>query len=539
MCLNPRKILNPALNWHIGMPKYVVVNCNVCSECRAKKQQEWFLRSRAEYRKNRNGSNFFVTLTFRDDDLPFYEDIRDFEYVSRSEFVDTPDYKHIVYKPIKMRTIEQSEDGSIRYKNVVNFRFPCFDGKMLTSFMKKFRVYCHRKFPNYDVSGIKFLICPEYGKLTQRQHFHLYIAVPFFLPVKEFRDICSRAWTHGWIGASKNKGFLIKSLGALQYTSKYVNKDMYYFNNAMQKYLDKDSLDEAEYRYRYEKVKPFLPRVRVSKGFGSSLAKEILSRKDAIDFCCEQAPIEVLGKNGKHFRYAIPRYIMSKLTREVDKHMSALVDKPVYRFTEFGMKLRKELFLKRFLLDELKIRQFSDSQYILDTLQKCDKFENSLRIRISQRLPELLQTMNPRDFVFYRRFLRYLPIDKYGKHTAFWYNRRFEDIIDDYFNTISIPYEVALSQKYRCGPLSQNHPLYKYDEIGTSLREFYSPDIHTLSELGEFRLYEEACSLLDRYYFLHSRQRGIVVDRRDERLDEVRYECNDFVLYPSRVKVAV
>ena len=140
MCLYPKKILNPSLSWHVGMPKYIIVSCNECSECRARKQQEWFIRACEEFKNCRHGSNFFVTLTFRNEDLPFYEDKRDFEYSSKTYVIDDNENNHIISQAIKI-------------KKPVLYRFPCFDGDMITDFQKKFRVYLSRKYPNQDTSG--------------------------------------------------------------------------------------------------------------------------------------------------------------------------------------------------------------------------------------------------------------------------------------------------------------------------------------------------------------------------------------------------
>ena len=519
MCLYPKKILNPSLSWHVGMPKYIIVSCNECSECRARKQQEWFIRACEEFKNCRHGSNFFVTLTFRNEDLPFYQDKRDFEYSSKTFVIDANENNHIISQAIKI-------------KKPVLYRFPCFDGDMITDFQKKFRVYLSRKYPNQDTSGVKFLICPEFGKQTRRQHYHVQIDSPFFIPVRDFKEICRKAWTHGWIGASKNKGFLMRSEAACQYTAKYVNKDQYYFSEAMQKYLDKDSLDEFEYKYRYEKVKRYLPRVRVSMRFGASLAKKIEARKDVVDYCTASAPIEKFNKSGKTSRYQIPRYIMSLLTRRIDKYASNLVCKPVYTYTELGRKIRKEMFLKRLEADILRCRVFKDSQYILHTLNDYGLISK----HISERLPELLRDIDLKDFCFYRKFLRFLPVVAYGKHTAFWYNRRFEQLVYDFTESKYIPsevYDAFMSSDDFVPP--KESMLFDFYGCGHPLENCLDIHRETLSDLGEFRLYEEATKLLEQYYALHSRQRSRIIDERNDRVERTRSQCVEYVEYSSIV----
>lgn len=525
MCLNPRKILNPSLSWTPDKPKYIVVQCNECSECRALKQQEWFVRSTEQFREYRSGSNFFVTLTFRDEDLPFFEDKREFVYESVLDHVIKTDYS------------EQNVYIRRKVKRHLDYRFPCFDGEMLTSFMKKFRTYVSRRFPNYDTKGIRFLICPEYGEHTRRPHYHCQIDCPFFLPIKDFKDICSRAWIHGWIGRSKNFGWLIQSEGACQYTAKYTNKDMYFYNQGMDKYLDKESLDEFEYQYRYEKVKRFLPRLRVSKGFGSSLARKIQNMPDPISYCCLLRPVQRLSRAEKVVHYALPRYILSKLTREIDKSSSKIFGRPMYKYTEFGKQLRKAMFEHRLDLDSIDLAKFQDEEYILATLSKLD-FSNDLKRReyIARTLPPLFKYITPRNLSFYRRFLRYMTISpKYDVHSALWYNNRQKWFIDDFFSQEYIPRDLLCdcvnndispdSLGFSSGNIQIGMPLSEYGDLS---------QLHTLSELGQFRLYELASTLIDDYNSLHSHQRSRIIDKRNSRIDEVRNQLVDFVLYDAR-----
>lgn len=521
MCLFPKKIPNPSLSWHLGMPKYIVVTCNQCSECRAQRQQEWYVRASEEFRRNK--SNFFATLTFRNADLPFYEDVRDFQFISEET-------KHYENYPVKVRSLEQTADGSFRYKNLVNFRFPCFDGEMITSFKKLFREYLHREFPDANIDGMKWFICGEYGKHTKRPHYHLTLHCPFFLPVSVFRKIICKSWTHGFVGASRNKGFLIKSEGALSYTSKYVNKDLYYFNQAMSKYLDKEHLDPAEYNYRYDKVKRFLPKVRVSQGFGKCIADRIKAMPNAFDYCCLPRPIQRFAKGEKIVHYPLPRYIMSILTREIDKDSSKLLGKPVYCYTDFGMKLRRKLFEHRSKIDSVEVSKFQDKRFIELTLSQVDSYESRLRKYIAETLPPLFQYISCENLTFYRKLLRYLPVDMYGKHSAFWYMRRKDEILHDFFEKQAMNRDLWLEKI--------DNDIYGFKSdfyiIGMPLKEYGDlSQIPTLSETGEFRLYEQACSLIDSYYRMHSRQRGIVVDARNERIDKVRSMCNEFTNYDS------
>ena len=123
MCLCPRKIPNPARNWHLGMPKYLVIECGQCSECRARRQQEWYIRTSEEFRNNRNGSNFFFTLTYRNEDLPFYEDIRDFVFESKPKYILSQPYEDNPY----FVEFQKYENVPVKVHKQVMYRFPCFD----------------------------------------------------------------------------------------------------------------------------------------------------------------------------------------------------------------------------------------------------------------------------------------------------------------------------------------------------------------------------------------------------------------------------
>lgn len=76
-CISPIQIQSPLNNG-----KYIYVPCGRCSWCRRSKQDEWFLRFKLE--SSLNDFTKFITLTYSDDNLPFYLDEDTGEYGYRA-----------------------------------------------------------------------------------------------------------------------------------------------------------------------------------------------------------------------------------------------------------------------------------------------------------------------------------------------------------------------------------------------------------------------------------------------------------------------
>ena len=66
-CINPVRIRSPYRE-----DKYIYVGCGQCAWCRKEKRDEWFIRFKVEQRDNLYTK--FITLTYDDDNLPFYLD---------------------------------------------------------------------------------------------------------------------------------------------------------------------------------------------------------------------------------------------------------------------------------------------------------------------------------------------------------------------------------------------------------------------------------------------------------------------------------
>lgn len=113
------------------------IPCGKCIQCRLSYSREWANRCMCELKTST--SAFFLTLTYNDSDLHF------------APHVD-PDTGEASTRPVLVP-------------------------KHLTDFMKRLRAYCKEC---YDVEGIRFFACGEYGEATQRPHYHMIV---YNLPV--------------------------------------------------------------------------------------------------------------------------------------------------------------------------------------------------------------------------------------------------------------------------------------------------------------------------------------------------------------------
>ncbi len=83
-CINPIQIHSPRRLENDK--KYIYVPCGKCAWCRKEKRDEWFLRFKVEQRDNKFTK--FITLTYSNDNLPFYLDEESGEYGYRANKED-------------------------------------------------------------------------------------------------------------------------------------------------------------------------------------------------------------------------------------------------------------------------------------------------------------------------------------------------------------------------------------------------------------------------------------------------------------------
>lgn len=197
-------------------PKLAFIPCGKCEECRQANKNQWTfrLRSELEYcRKNKMRIGFF-TLTYNDAHLPHLP-----------ECVFKGDYKSV----------------------------PCFSRYDVRTFIDNIRKRLNEL---YGVSGLRYMVCSEYGseEYTNRPHYHGLICFPSTYekidystgevtnepldPHKVF-DLIHDQWKNGFVfpryfdggldsHGYEHKPFLISGdiAGAAKYAAKYCCKDL-------------------------------------------------------------------------------------------------------------------------------------------------------------------------------------------------------------------------------------------------------------------------------------------------------------------------
>lgn len=252
------------------------VPCGQCLECRSLSQNSWVTRLGFDLRDlySRGGVAVFLTFTYNNECLPY------------------------------------SNFGFVHEK-----RIPVFQRKDELKFLNELKVYVYRK---YGKGSYKYFFCAEYGKFTKRPHYHgLFMLEPHVDPTW-FAEKCRQLWDYGFMfPRRKNDRYVdnngatssvtLRNLqGACKYVSKYITKDIDYYDLPLvKKYIEMRHLLKDEERKYYNDL---LPKHLQSKGIGSSLLKGSVS----------PALLDVWVKNGIYNPTTckvdqLPRYYVEKL----------------------------------------------------------------------------------------------------------------------------------------------------------------------------------------------------------------------------------
>ena len=292
MCVQYMKIKSA----HRLAPKAAFIPCGKCEECRRAANSQWFFRLRSELewcRKNAWNIGFF-TLTYSDEKVHRFPR----EMVGRAWLCDEND------EPMPM----------------------CFSRKDVRTFIDNIRKRLHER---YGVTGVRYMICSEYGSdpnFTQRSHYHGLICFPSFVEhidedtgeytrvdvdAREvFRLIHSQWEEHGFVFPRVFEGgrdrhnhehnpFLLQGdiSRAARYASKYVSKDIGFVDLEEKYSIDRKHKD-------YKNYKPFHIQ---SKSIGlrwleNKTDAELLALlKDGVSFV------------GDKYRRSVPLYIRNKI----------------------------------------------------------------------------------------------------------------------------------------------------------------------------------------------------------------------------------
>lgn len=355
-CYKPIRILNPTLEPTLRDKVFLEVPCGKCENCRKRKRNDYFVRLVAEYEDviRCNGTAFFFTLTYNNDNLPFYEDI------------------------------------------------PCFSLDDIQKYLKRIRTYAFRKF-NIPLKTIKYFITSEVGDKYNRPHYHGILFVRYPLDATQrylFKEEIVRAcWHHGFVNFGrklegvKEKG-VIQSPAALRYVVKYVTK-----------YSDRYDKRNCDIDSRHA------PRVYCSHGIGLSLVNSIGLKH--YDYLVRYMIDGTVTLKGFTKPYAIPQYVTRKILYDYiyDKDTQSVS----WKLNDIGIEVKK---VREYYSAQYQLERFEgcfknildlDLKYydrFIDRLPKIFQFDTSDELSHYVSLWNNLSKLEKTDFILYTTFTR-------------------------------------------------------------------------------------------------------------------------------------
>lgn len=342
MCLSPLTIhpksVYPNALYDLSS---VSVGCKRCDECREQYRLEWQNRLCFEYSSNAGGCAVFLTFTYNNDSLPFYED-RDYIL----------------------------ETGT-------HFRVPCFSREHVLKFLHTLKRYYIKRF---GYVPFKYFFASEYGKTTKRPHYHALFFLDAFLAHdwRSFVEVCREIWSqpsdieHPLTGIhSLNYGFVFPKMtrphvvnnrvvsclyldqhgkdrsplihdaaGGMSYCSKYVCKDLSYFTPLVNNYL------ANALPHKVESFKSVLPKHWQSNKLGYSAVSLVMSNvEDSLsNGICNPLTLR---------KVSIPSYVVNQLlyVNVFNGRFSPTSGKKLYDryLSDFGIKYLNTFFHNRVL----------------------------------------------------------------------------------------------------------------------------------------------------------------------------------------------
>lgn len=329
MCTSPLTISNksPYQVYDLSPKKYQVP-CGKCLECRSLVQSDWCTRLAYEINMfYRNGGiGVFLTFTYNDDNLPIFE-------------------------PLKQ---------------------PCFRHDDVLKFLDRINLYMQRTYGSYMY---KYFFCSEYGKNTQRPHYHGLFLLKHGVDWPSFVEKARSLWSeHGYLFPKfdghmyvDNDGLCVSptlnnGAASARYVSKYITKDMSFYNiPSIANFLDKNNtLFGIPYATRKNMIKKFLPKHWQSKGIGISQLEQInLFDKDAVVNALNNGVFEPLSGNV----VPLSSYIVNKLMYHSVKssRISPTTGKYLYDryLTDFGHQYLRSTFDNRVRKEINKYQEFT------------------------------------------------------------------------------------------------------------------------------------------------------------------------------------
>lgn len=320
MCRFQRTLFNPTLHYSYGSdPVFVNVPCGKCSECMEQMQKDWFIRLYAEFNDvlSFGGACYMFTLTY--EKVPTLD-----KYLSNEELN-------------KLRL-----NLSVREFDEVSVA-PLFSKDDITTFVNTLRHKFARRFgADYR---IRYFIASEFGDLHKRPHYHMVLFMPFkkVYPSIVYKMVNS-AWHHGFTFLSRDKvtgsGY-VSNVKALRYVSKYVTKDLCFYEQSYVKLMVEKLRDDSVTKtMRYKVFRKFLPFHLQSRYFGMSIFdmfEKYLTDNDSYDAFCDALYNGVQYFDGDLLKTCrVPRYISDKFLYSVRPDGSRYLNTLGLAFQEYN-----------------------------------------------------------------------------------------------------------------------------------------------------------------------------------------------------------
>lgn len=353
MCKNQLSLYNPSLHYQYAVdPVWVNVPCGKCDECINQAQKDWFIRLYAEFLdvQESNGSCYMFTLTY----------------------AKCPTLKSLLSSDA-LFVLTNTCPSLSNYLDS-----PLFNKDHIKVFINSLRHRFVRRFGS-DYR-LRYFIASEFGEEKKRPHYHLIL----FLPNKKLypsvvNDIVKSLWHHGFVMLSRDKksgsGY-ITNIKALNYVSKYVTKDLSFYDLPYVKDIVNllKSCDES-----IKFVRKFLPFHLQSRYFGFRLFDMFESflldspDGDYSEFCdaIYNGISYMDGSKLKHTR--IPLYIKNKFFYDVRPDGSRYLNNLGVLYNEYTFNVRSKKLgaTIHYLIDNAStILSSSDYKYFLSFKSK-------------------------------------------------------------------------------------------------------------------------------------------------------------------------
>lgn len=378
MCENPIYIVSTTkkINGQLTKVGYHVP-CGKCESCRQAMRDEWFLRAFAEYRDtiDAGGKVYFPTLTYSPESLPLFN--------------------------TKTGKLCHNEKKYGKNKYCV----PCFSKADIKRYIKTMR----KKFERLGITGLKYLVCSEYGETTQRPHYHALIYIPKNnLTESKVQSILLDSWKFG-IAFWSPLGAEIQSQRGILYVTKYVCKDISYIDTY-------ESIRDFQYSSKRNRqlIDEYMPHHHQSKGFGLNLFKWLLD-KDNIDYYIENGVSDdYLGLGNQGRSYPIPRYIREKIMFTKDENgervPSPMGHEITMKLLHYRINKAAQNFSKCFTTQGLKAKINDDDCH--QVINNIEKYEYTNDIKgLRNFLTDKMRGRTLQELAIYKYCFRNLLVD--------------------------------------------------------------------------------------------------------------------------------